>query len=202
MAERIMDPTNIRTDHLERYNFACKKLEELTDPDHILDIGCGIGYGSVILHNILSCNVDCIDKSTDAYDIFREAFQFDAPRVNYIVQDVTTLKHSLVSPAYDGVVSFEFIEHIDPSLSQKVFDMAALKSDIFIASSPNENVRPHLKPPVNEFHFKHYTPEEFEIMGIKAGFRYVDFYCQTNGADFAVRKGLENGKFMIGVFTK
>ena len=36
MVERTMDPNNIRPDHLERYNFACKKLEELTEPDHVL----------------------------------------------------------------------------------------------------------------------------------------------------------------------
>ena len=35
-----MDPTNIRADHLERYNFAVKKLKELK-PETILDVGCG-----------------------------------------------------------------------------------------------------------------------------------------------------------------
>ena len=47
MVERIMDPNNIRADHLERYNFAVKKIKELVSkPSDILDIGCGIGYGS------------------------------------------------------------------------------------------------------------------------------------------------------------
>lgn len=202
MVERIMDPNNIRPDHLERYNFACKKLEKLTEPDHVLDIGCGIGYGSVIMHNIMSSWVDSIDKSQEAYQVFLTNFSRKAPRVNYILQDFTKLKKGSLRNTYDAVVSFEFIEHIPPKLAQSVFDLAAKKSKIFICSSPNERVRPHRLPPVNEFHYKHYTPEEFEAMGKQAGFTDVDFFCQTNGKHYDVRPGLENGKFMIAVFSR
>ena len=201
MVERIMDPNNIRADHLERYNFAVKKLKELK-PETILDVGCGIGYGSVIMHNLLCASIDCIDKSTEAHDVFEEAFSRDVGKVNYIVTDITKLEPRTLRPAYDAVVSFEFIEHIPPELAQDVFDLAAEKSNIFIASSPNECVRPHKQPPVNEFHYKHYTPVEFEAMGKKAGFTNVEFHCQTNGSHYMVRPGLEQGKFMIGVFTK
>ena len=76
------------------------------------------------------------------------------------------------------------------------------KTELFICSSPNERVRPHQLPPVNEFHYKHYTPEEFEAMGKQAGFTDVDFYCQTSGKHYEVRPGLEGGKFMIAVFSK
>ena len=115
MVERIMDPNNIRADHLERYNFAVKKIKELVSkPSDILDIGCGIGYGSYILHNMLNCGVDCIDKSTEAHDVFEEAFSRDVGKVNYIVTDITKLDPHTLRPAYDAVVSFEFIEHIPP----------------------------------------------------------------------------------------
>ena len=201
MVERIMDPNNIRADHLERYDFAVKKLKELK-PETILDVGCGIGYGSVIMHNLLCASIDCIDKSTEAHDVFEEAFSRDVGKVNYIVTDITKLEPRTLRPAYDAVVSFEFIEHVPPELAQDVFDLAAEKSNIFIASSPNECVRPHKQPPVNEFHYKHYTPVEFEAMGKKAGFTNVEFHCQTNGSHYMVRPGLEQGKFMIGVFTK
>ena len=63
-------------------------------------------------------------------------------------------------------------------------------------------MRPHQLPPVNEFHYKHYTPEEFEGMGRQAGFTDVDFFCQTSGKHYDVRPGLEGGKFMIAVFSK
>ena len=202
MAERIMDPNNIRPDHLERYNFACKKLEELTEPDHVLDVGCGIGYGSVIMHNIMSSWVDCIDKSEEAYEVFLKSYDDKAPRVNYILQDFTKLKKGLLRDNYDAVVSFEFIEHIPPDLAQSVFDLAGEKTNLFICSSPNERVRPHKLPPVNEFHYKHYTPEEFYSMGTQAGFTNVDFFCQTSGKHYDVRPGLERGKFMIAVFSK
>ena len=86
MAERIMDPNNIRADHLERYNFAVKKIKELVPkPNDILDIGCGIGYGSYILHNMLNCGVDCIDKSPIAHGVFLESFSKKAPRMMSII---------------------------------------------------------------------------------------------------------------------
>ena len=39
-------------------------------------------------------------------------------------------------------------------------------------------------------------------MGKQGGFTDVDFFCQTSGKHYMVRPGLEQGKFMIGVFTK
>ena len=203
MAERIMDPKNIRPDHLERYNFACKKIKEvIAKPSDILDIGCGIGYGSFIMHNMLNCGVDCIDKSPVAHGVYLEAFSDKAPRINYIVEDFTQLNPDRLPASYDAVVSFEFIEHIPPNLAHSVFDLAGEKTNLFICSSPNERVRPHQLPPVNEFHYKHYTPEEFEGMGRQAGFTDVDFFCQTSGKHYDVRPGLEGGKFMIAVFSK
>ena len=203
MAERIMDPNNIRPDHLERYNFACKKIKEtISKPSDVLDIGCGIGYGSFIMHNMLNCGIDCIDKSPVAHGVYLEAFAKKAPRVNYIVEDFTQLEPDRLPASYDAVVSFEFIEHIPPDLAQSVFDLAGEKTNLFICSSPNERVRPHQLPPVNEFHYKHYTPEEFYGMGTQAGFTNVDFFCQTNGKHYDVRPGLEGGKFMIAVFSK
>ena len=203
MAERIMDPNNIRPDHLERYNFACKKIKEaIPKPSDVLDIGCGIGYGSFIMHNMLSCGVDCIDKSPVAHGVYLEAFSDKAPRINYIVEDFTQLNPDRLPANYDAVVSFEFIEHIPPNLAQSVFDLAGEKTNLFICSSPNERVRPHQLPPVNEFHYKHYTPEEFEGMGRQAGFTDVDFFCQTSGKHYDIRPGLEGGKFMIAVFTR
>ena len=39
-------------------------------------------------------------------------------------------------------------------------------------------------------------------MGKQAGFTDVEFFCQTSGKHYTVRPGLEQGKFMICVFTK
>jgi len=39
-------------------------------------------------------------------------------------------------------------------------------------------------------------------MGKQAGFTDVDFFCQTSGKHYDVRPGLENGKFMIAVFSR
>ena len=198
MVERIMDPNNIRGDHLNRYNFACKTIKSAKN---ILDIGCGIGYGSVIMHNLLDAQIDCIDKSTEAYEVFQEAYNFTAPCIDYIVADFTKLDKNRLKKSYDAVVSFEFIEHIPPKLVPKVFELAAEKSNTFICSSPNEWVRPHKQPPVNEFHFKHYDPDEFSDFACDAGFTDLEFYCQTRGDYGDVRPG-QDGKFMIGVFKK
>ena len=68
MAKNIKE---IRKDHLYRYQYAKQYLKKHNMTKCILDAGCGIGYGSYVLADEV-IEVDCIERSSEARDIFLE----------------------------------------------------------------------------------------------------------------------------------
>ena len=55
--------------------------------------------------------------------------------------------------------------------------------------------------PVNPFHVRHYTPDEFEELLAVGGFRVKAKFNQIGGHDPQLRPGWD-GKFMIAVATR
>jgi len=62
------DISGIRADHVARYQFVVDKIRELNIPGNILDVGCGVGYGSHLMERKCNTSVKAIDISQDAID--------------------------------------------------------------------------------------------------------------------------------------
>ena len=87
--------------HICRYNYALLHCQGKT----VIDAACGSGYGSFLLGMVAQA-VTGADISPEAVQYARE--KFDAPHIDYRVQDVTTLDQGA-----DVIVSFETVEHLD-----------------------------------------------------------------------------------------
>ncbi len=192
MAERQMAATldEIRPDHRARYEFAIAELQKRGRAGHVIDAGCGIGYGSALLAAVVD-SVTSIEISSEAFDVYQQHWQRD----NIDFHNCDLLSFQTEKPA-DAVVCFEFIEHVE-------FYEAAIKkfaswSDLLIISTPNEEVRPHLQEPVNPHHFRHFRPSELSDVLEKFGMKVQQWYCQRNGAKPDVSQGTY-GKFIIAV---
>lgn len=193
--ERIMATSydDIRPDHLARYEAAKKWLVSNGTTGRVLDAGCGVGYGAALLSDVVD-HVTAVDASVEAKVNHEKYFARD--NVSFINAN---LFEASLDDAYDAVVSFEFLEHIHEA--QEAVQLYGTLSRVLICSTPNEIVRPHKMEPVNPFHVRHYTPDEFEDLLAGGGYKVKGRFHQRSGADPQLRPGWD-GKFMIAVAVK
>lgn len=135
-------------EHLNRYLFSLQFVKNKS----VLDLGCGVGYGSFILSEKAKSVVG-VDKSKIAIDYAIKNYK---KNTQFIASDVFSFP--LKKGEFDTVVCFEFIEHI--SNQDKVLKLVkkVLKKDgVFIVSTPNK-INYLVE---NRFHKKELTKGEF-----------------------------------------
>lgn len=144
--------------HLFAYEFA----KDLVPKDgYILEVGCGEGYGVSLLsqkvRKIVGLDVDkkTVSCALSKYETRNASFQLYAGK-DIPYEDAT----------FDGVVSFQVVEHIknDVNYIAEIFRVLK-KGGIFIVSTPNKScrLRPNQKP-WNRFHIREYNPFELESL--------------------------------------
>lgn len=190
MAERQMATTldEVRADHRLRYEYAVSELQRRGKLGHVIDAGCGIGYGSSILAEVCD-KVTSIEISPEAFTVYQQSWQRD--NIEFCNIDLLQFQ---CQEKVDAVVCFEFIEHIE--FYQEAIHRFSQWSDLLIISTPNEEVRPHLQEPVNPFHHRHFRPSELDAVISNAGLQVNSWHCQQSGAQPEIRSGTD-GKFII-----
>ncbi|MBW2045844.1 MAG: class I SAM-dependent methyltransferase [Deltaproteobacteria bacterium] len=131
-----------------RYEYARKFIQSLNKDIKILDIGCGEGWGSIVLAEF---NVWAMDIS---FKSIRRAI-----RNNYnskIIYSVMSTEHlGYRNNIFDVVCCFEVIEHLDcPDCLLKEIKRVLKPNGILLLSTPNRNYTKSLLP--NPFHKKEY----------------------------------------------
>jgi 2-polyprenyl-3-methyl-5-hydroxy-6-metoxy-1,4-benzoquinol methylase len=183
----------VREDHRKRYEFAIQQVVARNRTKSVLDVGCGVGYGSAMLAEVVD-QVTSIEKDDEAREIFEEHWKH--PNIDFCQTDFLDFD---CQGKYDAIVCFEFIEHV------AFFDEAIARfskwSDFLIISTPNEEVRPHLQEPVNPFHFRHFRPSELQEVLEKHSYSILSWHCQRNGSKPEILDGTQ-GKFIIAVCRK
>jgi 2-polyprenyl-3-methyl-5-hydroxy-6-metoxy-1,4-benzoquinol methylase len=148
--------------HVQRYEYAIKDAKGT-----ILDLGCGLGYGSEMLYRF--------HKSIVSLDISGPALS-NAKKIYlgpmYIKADAQFLPFA--DESFDSVVALEIIEHLDNGLGSLREINRVLRDDgILIVSTPNTaHLRNRLDSlirrkeppnrPVNPYHKHEYSSKEFE----------------------------------------
>ena len=187
--ERQVSPTldGIRNDHTARYRFAA----ELLKGKSVIDVACGIGYGSKIMADAGVRQIKAVDIDQEAIDY--GLMHYNDPKINFVRGDANSI--GAVSD-YDAVVSFETIEHIKNPLP--VLQGYAESANHLIVSVPNELVFPYHDKIA--YHFRHYTPAEFESLLNEAGWEVQEWYGQE-GPESEVGQNV-NGRTIIAVCKK
>lgn len=156
----------IRADHVQRYLFA----SNMADPGSILDLACGCGYGSKILHDA-GFDVTGGDICKEALDYARKNY----PGPYYIQADC----ENPPSGHFDTLVTFETIEHL-----KKPSDfLSRVDCSLLICSVPNEERYPFKAENFKDDeypHFRHYTPKELDSLLEESGFSVKERWCQKD----------------------
>lgn len=170
----------IEEDHFARYRFA----KSYVINKRIIDIACGVGYGSEILDNSFSeyTGVD-INKENIAYA--NKHYKND--HVNYFIDDI---KGYSADP-YEVILCFETIEHIK-EYRQVLKNLYQLLIDggLLLISSPNRKITSKYAKtiqdkPENEYHTQEFLIEELIAELRIAGFKYdIEIFGQRQSYKF------------------
>lgn len=124
--------------HLARYEFATQFIQP---DDSILDIACGVGYGTQMLQEHTSKSVVGIDRSAKTIKYAQENYLG-----NFLVADFFDTNQ--YNTLFDVVVSFETLEHIPVRLKKSLEHLVNLSNRLVILSVPYKE-----KPRKNKYHY-------------------------------------------------
>jgi SAM-dependent methyltransferase len=177
------DLSGIRRDHLARYEWVASRLAKRAT---IIDLACGIGYGSSILADA-GAKVFAFDNDAEA--IAYGSKHYHRRSVSFSVKDATKVRKL---PAADAAVCFETIEHLEHPL--ELLKKLRRSAPVLYASVPNEDRFPWRN---YRFHFRHYTAAQFAELLAEAGFEVTEWLGQE-GPQSEVETGM-NGRTLIVV---
>lgn len=150
-------PKRIEEDHIERYRFATQFVNGKT----VLDIACGVGYGSGILAEAGALRVDGVDISEDVINYAKCNYHMD--NISFLIGDISEYK---TNEPYDVITCFETIEHVE-DYRRALSNLYSLLNNcgLLLISSPNRLITsPYAKSindkPSNQFHVREFTIEE------------------------------------------
>lgn len=182
----------IRDDHLKRYELAIALGAE-SRVERVLDLGCGTGYGSYMMA--------CAGYLVDAFEIDASAVDYGEQHYasEHLQRHVADLSDYEL-PYHRGhrvmATAFEFIEHT--TVAPGVLKQLSMKSDVLVASVPNENVVP-FETSKHRQHVRHYTPDEFREELEACGWRVKEMGCQIGkrGQEAKIRWSTTHGRTLI-----
>lgn len=156
---------------MARYKFVLKHLK---NDLNILDLACGVGYGTDMLHKD--------GRNTYGLDIDSDTITY--ARKQYEGKGVTFLQGNALSTPFkdnyfDCVVAYEMIEHIArPTKLLKEIKRVLKKGGTLFVSTPNSLVQSPNGIYNSPYHVHEYTPDELSALLTKH-FSKVNVYGQS-----------------------
>jgi SAM-dependent methyltransferase len=140
----------IEAEHLARYHWA----STWGAGHRVLDAGCGVGYGSLLMHAAGARSVTGVDISRETIETANERATGGA---QFVTGDISALP--LEDASFDVAVCFETIEHVfDQNRALDELRRVLTQDGLLILSSPNREVYQEGNP----YHTHEYTPDELQ----------------------------------------
>jgi SAM-dependent methyltransferase len=170
----------IRRDHVARYEWA---RDRIMPDDVVVDLGCGVGYGSNILAEKAAFVVG-LDESDEAIGFAKAHYA----RLN--IDFKNSAAYSVNDFYATCAVAFEVLEHMD----EPAVWLRMLTCSVLLASVPNEEVFPW--NPSIAFHKRHYTREQFEDLLNDCGWE-VDEWWGQQGINSEVERDVNGNTIVV-----
>lgn len=147
----------------------------------VLEVGCGEGRGISILMERAN-SFTAVDKLEDVMHDLRTKY----PSGKFLSMNIPPL-HELKDNAYDSIVSFQVIEHIeDDKLFLKEIHRVLKPGGIALITTPNHSMSLSRNP----WHIREYLPEQLkslaesvfqtvQLKGITGNVKVMDYYEQN-----------------------
>jgi 2-polyprenyl-3-methyl-5-hydroxy-6-metoxy-1,4-benzoquinol methylase len=146
--------------HLERYQFAAQWLQ----PGRVLDIACGVGYGTRLLRDSRPAITEAVGVDICAEVVAYARHRYQTAGMSFFVDEAVGFTPE---QRFENVVSLETIEHLpDPNAYlEHVVRRLVLPGGILVASVPTTPTTD-----VNPFHLHDFTQRSFRKMFARHGF--------------------------------
>lgn len=152
--------------HLARYRFAREHLHGV----RILDIACGVGYGTALLRQTAGIE-SVVGVDVDAGVIARASERYGSDGVTFVCADARTYG---VRASFDSVVSLETLEHVEgPDAFLAHLVSLVRPGGILVVSVP---VTPSVDG--NPHHRTDFSVRSFRQLGRRSGLIEVDALMQ------------------------
>lgn len=162
---------NLLNEHLARYRFAARFAGDV----HVLDAGCGSGYGTAEFG--AAASITAADISTEAIRYAQQ--HFGRPGVRFLQASCTALPFAAAS--FDLVTAFEVIEHLE-QWQQLLEEANRVLRDtgVLLVSTPNKSYYAETRGSAgpNPFHCHEFEFAEFEA-ALYAVFPHVRMWTQN-----------------------
>lgn len=156
--ERQVSPTLEGVEQWHRWRYE-QAAEIVQHGDFVLDLGCGIGYGTKMLAAKAEHAVG-VDDSAETIEYAN--LHYKQGNSTFLCKDIFTLPDGF----FDTVVAFEILEHTpDPEKFFQLLKRVTAKR--FIISAPHEALDATLYP----FHYRHFNQEEIAKLIESIGFK-------------------------------
>ena len=169
--------------HMSRYAFAA----QLCRGKRVLDVGCGVGYGSDYLAAEGAAEVVGLDISEEAIAYANR--HYCRPNLRYLRADALHLPSDLGS--FDVIVALEIFEHVsDPGCLLDQLSHHLREDGVLLVSTPNKLTFspgfPTNSSP-NEYHVREYYRDEFLAI-LESRFERVSLYGQGMERNYLARQ--------------
>lgn len=153
--------------HAKRYEFA----GPLCAGKEVLDAGCGVGYGSVMLASVAR-RVVGVDRNEGAIAYAR--CRYAGPNIEFRVDDLLELDQP--DDSFDVVCAFEAIEHLRDPAAHLAHVVRVLRAGgIYVVSTPRAERT--TRAPENPHHSIEFSREDFEHL-LSGYFEEIELYGQ------------------------
>ena len=171
--KEMRESNGLLIEHKKRYEFASNYTQ-----GRVLDIACGVGYGSEVLFSYGEGikKVIGVDNNKEVIKYARANYDFD--KTEYLVADARDEKLKEELGTFDTIVSMETIEHIkDDYLFVENLTKLLKEDGSLIISTPYGKGRG--VECSNPYHYRQYKKNEF-ITLLKSYFSKIKLFGQLN----------------------
>jgi SAM-dependent methyltransferase len=173
----LVDP-DLLNEHVARYRFASLFADTSA---HVLDAGCGSGYGTAEFSNAAS--VVAMDISAEAVAHARRAFS--RPGICFLQGACESLPFA--DRSFDLVAAFEVIEHLERWHDMLIDASRVLRpSGVLLVSTPNKSWYAESRAGAgpNPYHVREFEYGEFKT-ALEAVFPHVHLWTQNHSESIA-----------------